>query len=900
MIYLDFDIEIGPGSGREYPVTVVRSVTGEAHAIMHFPFDELALENRLKDLQIALLRSGGKRRQIYSSEEQTIQKFGHTLFNALFTGEVYSRYVVSQHEAFHQSKGLRLKLRIQAPELAALPWEFLYDADQAEYLSLSNKTPIVRYLELPQPLQPLTITPPLRILGMIVDPTDLTDLDVDSEKQRVEKAIEKLQATGLIELTWLQGQTWHDLQRAMRGGPWHIFHFIGHGGFDAHASEGLIALRELTGKVHPLNASHLGRLLADHRSLRLVVLNSCEGARSNEHDIFSSTAATLVSRGIPAVLAMQYEITDRAAIEFSHAFYETLTDGMPVDMAVSEARKAISLGVANTVEWGTPVLYTGSSDGLLFDIIRESTRVNEPPTSPSMFLGEHENTITPFDSSMQPTAKSIEQERPIVATSVPLSLLNESLSAKAVEIFYSYAHNDERLRKKLETHLSLLKQEGLIIGWYDREIRAGGEWANEIEAHLDSAHIILLLISPDFMASDYCYSIEMKRALERHDSKEAQVIPIILRPTDWKRAPFSKLQVLPSNGRPITRWPDRDEAFLNIAQDIRKAVDELNTKIMLGSSFQHPVSSSADLENTIQGERTSTSGKRQEVSNHTRIQTPSTSAFLFNQPLLDPNDFYGRIRERETLINRIWNGASTSVVGPRRVGKTWLMGYLRLVAPKELGTRFLVGYLDATTARCATVAGFTASALDVFGLQKPALDDAEESLVLLEQAIQGLLAKNQTPVLCIDEFEGFSNRHVFDLHFFTTLRAMAQAGLSLIVASKSSIIDIVGNNGETSGFFNIFEQLKIKPFHSKEAEKFVQSKGTQAGLTEEECKYLLRYGQHDGEYWPLRLQLVGKMLLEDKILAARENDPDYYSPNDPSYWQEFEKRLEETYRGVVR
>ncbi|HYU71271.1 MAG TPA: CHAT domain-containing protein, partial [Ktedonobacteraceae bacterium] len=291
MIYLDFDIEIGPGSGREYPVIVVRSAAGEAHEVMHFPFDELALENRLKDLQIALLRSGGKRRQIHSPEEQTTQNFGHALFDALFTGEVRNRYIVSQREAFHQGKGLRLKLRIQSPELAALPWEFLYDAGQAEYICLSNKTPIVRYLELPQPPQPLTVTPPLRILGMIVDPTDLASLDIDSEKQRVEKATEELQANGLVELTWLQGQTWQDLQRAMRGGPWHIFHFIGHGGFDANTDEGLIALKEATGTVRYLSASHLGRLLADHRSLSLVVLNSCDGARGSEHNIFSSTAS---------------------------------------------------------------------------------------------------------------------------------------------------------------------------------------------------------------------------------------------------------------------------------------------------------------------------------------------------------------------------------------------------------------------------------------------------------------------------------------------------------------------------------------------------------------------------------------------------------------------------------
>jgi CHAT domain-containing protein len=263
---------------------------------------------------------------------------------------------------------LRFKLRIQSPDLATLPWEFLYDPRQAEYVCLSRNTPMVRYLELPQPIRPLTVTPPLRILGMIASPASLPALDVTNERQRVERATEELRGRGLVNLTWLDGQTWRDLQRAMRGGPWHVFHFIGHGGFDAQADEGLIALADEQGQPHYLRATHLGRLLADHRSLRLVVLNACEGARGSARDIFSSTASILLQRGIPAVLAMQYEITDRAAVELARSFYEALADEMPVDAAVAEARKAVSLEVNNTVEWGTPVLYMRPPDGMLFNL----------------------------------------------------------------------------------------------------------------------------------------------------------------------------------------------------------------------------------------------------------------------------------------------------------------------------------------------------------------------------------------------------------------------------------------------------------------------------------------------------------------------------------------------------
>jgi len=373
LTYLDFELEIGPRQGREYPVSIIRSPAGVADATLYFPFDELALENRLKDLQIALLRSGGERRQVLSPEEQTVQDFGRALFDALLTGEVRSRYDVGQREAAQQGKGLRLKLRIQPPELAVLPWEFMYDPRRAEYVCLSRHTPIVRFLELPEAVQALKVTAPLRILGMLASPSDLPPLDAVREKERVERALQTLQKHGLLELSWLEGQTWRDLQRAMRSGPWHIFHFIGHGGFDRVADEGYIALADEAGETWRLSATQLGRLLADHQSLRLVLLNSCEGARGGECDIFSSSASILVRRGIPAVLAMQCEISDRAAIEFARAFYEALAEGVPVDTAVAEARKAVSLAVSNTVEWGTPVLYTRAFDGQLF-----SVRIPEP------------------------------------------------------------------------------------------------------------------------------------------------------------------------------------------------------------------------------------------------------------------------------------------------------------------------------------------------------------------------------------------------------------------------------------------------------------------------------------------------------------------------------------------
>ena len=144
------------------------------------------------------------------------------------------------------------------------------------------------------------------------------------------------------------------------------------------------------------------------------------------------------------------------------------------------------------------------------------------------------------------------------------------------EVFFSYAHEDEPLLGELLKHLGILKRLGVIRDWHDRKITAGTEWKGQIDEHLDDRRGHPPLVSADFIASDYCWDIELTRALERHDKGEARVIPVILRPVDdWQAAPFGKLQAAPTDGRPVTSWPNRDEAFADVAGHIRRAVEEL-------------------------------------------------------------------------------------------------------------------------------------------------------------------------------------------------------------------------------------------------------------------------------------------------------------------------------------
>ncbi len=151
--------------------------------------------------------------------------------------------------------------------------------------------------------------------------------------------------------------------------------------------------------------------------------------------------------------------------------------------------------------------------------------------------------------------------------------------ARPIEVFYAYSHKDENLRDELETHLSILKRRGIISCWHDRRISGGTEWDDKIDEHLNRADIILLLVSADFIASDYCYEKEMTRAMERHESKEACVIPVILRACDWNFALFSKLQAFPRDGKPVVSWLSRDEAFKDVSVGIRRVAEELQRSL---------------------------------------------------------------------------------------------------------------------------------------------------------------------------------------------------------------------------------------------------------------------------------------------------------------------------------
>ena len=229
------------------------------------------------------------------------------------------------------------------------------------------------------------------------------------------------------------------------------------------------------------------------------------------------------------------------------------------------------------------------------------------------------------------------------------------MSPNLLSVFFSYSHKDEELRDELAIHLKMMERQGLIGSWHDRLISAGTEWANEIDDNLNIADVILLLISANFLASDYCYDIELQRAMERHEAGEARVIPIVLKPCDWGDAPFGKLQALPKNAKPVTQWSDRDEAFLNISQGLRRAVTEFAQQKMQPKA------------ETISNQKTKSS-----PVTHDKYETcPYVGLNAFDQNTA--KYFCGRDSQIALLLSKIEASRFVPVIGASGSGKSSLV-----------------------------------------------------------------------------------------------------------------------------------------------------------------------------------------------------------------------------------
>ena len=362
MDYRNFDLLVERAASG-FLARVLDSPGGTGAVAFNLPFSNLEIEN-------FLLRVGRRRpavRRGESSELLAAKTFGAALFKAVFSGEVASCFRNSLGAVRKLGSGLRIRLRLSDGPLTDLPWEYLYNPAVNRFLALSNQTPLVRYLDLPEPILPIAVTTPIRALVMISSPADYPALDVHAEWRRLNASLAARVASSHLAIDRLDDATLTVLQRQLRKERFHIFHFIGHAEFDEQAQEGVLILKDEHGRGHRVGSQYLGMLLHDQPSLRVAILNACEGARTSTHDPFAGSAQTLVQQGIPAVIAMQFEIADDVAGTFAQEFYGALSDGYPIDAALTEARKAI-FAAGHDVEWGTPVLYSRAPDGRIFEV----------------------------------------------------------------------------------------------------------------------------------------------------------------------------------------------------------------------------------------------------------------------------------------------------------------------------------------------------------------------------------------------------------------------------------------------------------------------------------------------------------------------------------------------------
>jgi hypothetical protein len=361
------ELEIGPGpEPGSYVVHVLRSVGGgEPTQTITLDLDELVARRPL--LEATVLSSSVSARRVMSDTEAAVQDVGRRLFESTFSGEVRSAYRTSMAVASERGKSVQIALRLTAPGLAALPWETLFDAETGVYLC--RKEPLVRHVPAPHSPAALAIEPPMRVLGMISSPRGLPALDVGGERERLEEALRPHLDSGRVELKWLDEVTWTGVHRKLLEEQWHVLHFVGHGSYDVETDEGVLAFVGRDGRADYVTASSLADLLDEAEPTpRLVVLNSCQSGAGGTTDLFSGTAAALAHSGIRAVAAMQFSISDTAAIEFARGFYTALAHGRSIDEAVRSGRIGI-LGLSRaTLEWITPVLYLRGDDTHLFDI----------------------------------------------------------------------------------------------------------------------------------------------------------------------------------------------------------------------------------------------------------------------------------------------------------------------------------------------------------------------------------------------------------------------------------------------------------------------------------------------------------------------------------------------------
>gem|GEM_PF-1994259 len=380
--YEDFALTLeSDGSG--FRVRLLQSPYGGAEARFSSPFADVEMQELLA--QLAAWRGGRdlESRAPEMAQGKLAETIGTALFESLFTGKVRELYLLSLGQVESQpDMGLRLRLvlNLDRPELAflcGLPWELLFRPQTRNFFARDLRTPICRFLEVPQPSRALPPVERLRILVAMASPTDSQHLNLEAERQKIEDAWAQHPR---VTVDFVEHAGIEDVYKKLRPESYEVLHFMGHGSFEE--GKGVLLFENERGEGDPVAGEVLGESLRSIRSLRLVFLNACRSAafpRQAGLDPYTGVANALVMRGVPAVIAMQFPISDEAAIRFSGAFYSSLAAGDPVDRAAAEGRLATYRLAPDSLEWATPALFLNVPDGRLFAPSEQEAETKRTP-----------------------------------------------------------------------------------------------------------------------------------------------------------------------------------------------------------------------------------------------------------------------------------------------------------------------------------------------------------------------------------------------------------------------------------------------------------------------------------------------------------------------------------------
>jgi peptidoglycan hydrolase-like protein with peptidoglycan-binding domain/CHAT domain-containing protein len=400
-VYDEFRVTFTPRAEGDFAVRAVDAEGTETTGVFVLPLSEAELERAV--LEVANSRALRRTRRAPVATPPTVptsapvsiatvtrdvggdgpptmdaEQLGGALADALLCSDVGTAYEQATIRAAANGRGVRLTLSLAAtPALLSVPWEFLYR--RPRFLASQRRTPLVRLLETGSLVPPPTIDAKVRMLAVVASPSDLPPLDVEAERRRIEQVVAGMAAAERVELDWLDPATPRALRHALRDGNYHVLHYVGHSAFTANGEGMLYLEQETDGRSVGVDSTLFANLLSDQDRLRLVVLNSCEGARTTLTDPYAGVATTLIQLGVPAVVAMQFEISDDAALLFAEELYTNLVGRQdPIDAAVAEARKAVYTEV-DAIEWATPVLFVRDPDVELFRFEVPAAPLPPPP-----------------------------------------------------------------------------------------------------------------------------------------------------------------------------------------------------------------------------------------------------------------------------------------------------------------------------------------------------------------------------------------------------------------------------------------------------------------------------------------------------------------------------------------